>query len=334
MQAEGVSAVLCDTVRRGFNGAALVLVLAAQAASAQVTVTVGFDTSASALTANERNAITSHLQEAGRRWANTVAIGGPRSVDVTVSIGAIATASGASAVSSFVGTIAGRDTFEQGVAAEWRSGVDPNGAEADAGVTFGLDYLRNELWFDPDPQARSAPVPADRTDAMSVVLHEFGHILAYNGFADVDSGQPPATFWSIWDRWMIPGQPTVFTGPDAVASWGTPPDLTQGNINHWGNSVRVGAQAVDVETCANTTILWRVGAPIPRQCPAPGSVDAPASGSATRAIEAGGSLLYQLMNGIVFYRGTRYDISPLDVAVLQDVGFGIEQIFASGFEGP
>lgn len=315
--------------------AALTLAMAANPASAQVSVSVAFDASAGVLTATERSNVTSHLQEAGRRWGSVVALSGPRSVEVTVSVGAIATASGASLTSSFIGSIGGRDTFEQGVAAEWRTGVDPNGAAADAGVTFGLAYLRNELWFDPDPHARTAPVPLDRTDAMSVLLHEFGHILAYNGFADVDTGQPPPTFWSIWDRWMIPGQPTLFAGPATVARWGTMPELTTGNINHWGNPAP-GIGAALIEPCANTSPQWRDGVPVPRQCPAPGSVAAPASATPdpVQSTMTGGNLLDQLMNGVVFYRGTRYDISALDVAVLEDVGFTVERIFASGFDAP
>lgn len=313
--------------------AALVLTLAAHAAPAQVSVNVSFDASASVLTGSEKNAVTSHLQEAARRWAQTVILDGPRSVEVSVSLGAIATASGSSASSSFVGVIGGRDTFEQGVAAEWRSGIDPNGADADANVTLGLAYLRNELWFDPDPQARTVMVPADRTDAMSVMLHEFGHILAYNGFADASTGEPPATFWSIWDRWMIPGQPTRFSGPAVLASWGGMPELTIGNINHWGNPLRAFPAGFG-ETCAEATTLWREGAPMPSQCQAPASIDAPVSidAEAGRAIAGGDSLLSQLMNGVVFVRGSRYDISALDVAVMKDVGFAIERIFSDGFE--
>ncbi len=311
------------------------LLLAAAEAPAQVSFNIAFDASANVLTATEKNNVISHLQEAGRRWVGVLAIGGPRSIEITVFISNIPTASGASAVSSFVGTINGRETYEQGVAAELRLGTDPNGAAGDAIVTFGLAYLRNELWFDPDPQARTAPVPLDKTDAMSTALHELGHILAYNGFADVNTGQPPATFWSIWDRWMIPGQPTVFSGPNAVASWGSMPDLTTGNINHLGNPVSATA-GYALEPCAEQAIRWRDGAPIPRRCPAPGSIDAPPSAAAPQrdSRTGGASLIDQLMNGVVFYRGMRYDISDLDRGVLRDVGFTLDRILATGFDPP
>ena len=39
------------------------------------------------------------------------------------------------------------------------------------------------------------------------------------------------------------------------------------------------------------------------------------------------------MNGVVFYRGTRYDVSTLDIGVLVDVGLIVgDVIFADGFE--
>ena len=197
--------------------------LLAASAQAQVVFDVSFDATAAPLTAGERAQVESHLKEAGRRWAAAMAVTQPRSIQLRVGIAAISTANGGSLSTAFVGVVLGRNTFEQGVAHELRTGVDPNGAEPDGQVNFGLDYLRNELWFDPDPVARTAPVPAGRTDAMSVALHELGHIIAYNGWADLTTGVPPATFWSPFDRWMIPGAPTVFAGPVATPTWGSAP---------------------------------------------------------------------------------------------------------------
>lgn len=316
------------------TGVAALLLFGVESASAQVSFNIAFDTSANGLTVTEKNNITSHLQEAGRRWVNTLAISGPRSIEVIVAISNIPTASGASLITGYVGTVNGRDTYEQGVAAELRTGVDPNGSNNDAIVTFGLSYLRTELWFDPNPQARTAPVPIEKTDAMSTVLHEFGHILAYNGFADLNTGQPPATYWSTWDRWMIPGQPTLFSGPFSVAAWGSQPDLTIGNLMHWGNAAQA-ASGTGAVTCLDDFTRWQDGAPIPRRCLAPASINAPPSAAAYGAQSiAGGSLINELMNGVVFYRGSRYDISSLDLGALRDVGLTLDRIFAAGFDPP
>jgi PEP-CTERM motif len=44
------------------------------------------------------------------------------------------------------------------------------------------------------------------------------------------------------------------------------------------------------------------------------------------APRAGGDLIPDLMNGIVFYRGSRYQISALDLAIMQDVGLPVAAV--------
>jgi hypothetical protein len=313
----------------------LLCALASTAAvQAQVVFDVGFDASAGALTAGERAQVESHLKEAGRRWAAAMAVTQPRSIQLRVGIAAIPTANGGSITTAFVGVIQGRNTFEQGVAHELRTGVDPNGAEPDGQVNFGLDYLRNELWFDPDPVARTAPVPPGRTDAMSVALHELGHIIAYNGWADLTTGVPPPTFWSPFDRWMIPGSPTVFAGPVATPTWGSPPDVTTGNNKHWGNPALAAFAPPAGPRRPQPPVRWVDGRPMPPLgCDLPMSIDAPPSGSSGGGAHLlGASLVDQLMNGVVFVRGSRYDITTLDRATLLDVGALSDPIFASGFQ--
>jgi hypothetical protein len=306
----------------------------APSAQAQVVFDVEFDGSAGMLTAGERAQVESHLKEAGRRWAAAMSVNQPRSIQLRVGIAAITTANGGSLSTAFVGVIEGRNTFEQGVAHELRTGVDPNGTDADGQVNFGLDYLRNELWFDPDPVARTAPVPLDRTDAMSIALHEMGHIIAYNGWADLTTGVPPPTFWSPFDRWMIPGAPTLFGGPWAGSIWGGMPDLTTGNNKHWGNPQPDAQGAAAGPRHRHPPVRWIDGRPVPPlACELPLSIAAPAPGSAAAlALAQGASLIDQLMNGVVYYRGTRYDIAPLDIATLIDVGALSEPLFRNGFE--
>lgn len=297
----------------------------ASSASAQVATQVTFDASANVLDPAERDEIVSHTAEAMRRWSRLLAIDGPRSIEVRVSITDQATASAASAVGIPVGEAEGRQLLEQSVAYELRTGVDPNGADPDMYLQIGLDYLRNTLWFDPDPGARSAPVPSNRTDAMSTFLHEVGHAVAYNGWSDATTGIPPATLWSTFDRWMIPGSPTLFSGANAVAAWGVAPDLTTGNNKHWGNGTAIAAPRVEWQPAR--PVEWRNGLAVPPLAPAP-----PSMSPAVAGIAAQDSLILQLMNGVVFYSGHRYDISPLDVAVLRDVGLPLDALFANGFD--
>lgn len=310
---------------------ALAIMLIAPPACAQVTFPVSFDATAGVLTADEKARITTHIQEAGRRWVQVIGTTAPRSLEIQVRVADVPTANGASAATGFVATVGGRDMYEQGAAFELRTGTDPNGATPDAYVTFGLAYLRNELWFDPDPVARTQPVPANRTDAMSVALHELGHVLVYNGWADLVTGQPPATYWSTFDRWMQPGAPTVFTGAAAVQNWGAAPEVTTGNNKHWGNAATT-LGVPPVVPAVLPGVEWINGAPMPLPaCQLPPSVDAPPSADAP-TMRAGTSLIDELMNGVVFYRGTRYDITPLDRATLLDTGVRTDRLFASGFD--
>jgi hypothetical protein len=295
-------------------------------AIAQVTFNVSFDATAAALTNTERTNITSHIQEAGRRWSSLVAIDGPRSIEVEIGAAGIPTANGTSVTTFPVATNGSRTVYEQGLAYELISGTDPNATSPDVHFNFGLDYLRNQLWFDPDPTARTAAIPANRVDALSVILHEFGHALVYNGWSDLTTGVSPATYQSTFDFWTTPGAPSVFSGPVAIATWGTPPDLTTGNNKHWGNSG--DRPAPPPERIERTPVQWRDGAPVPQPISAPPAAERPAwkIGSPTA------SLIDELMNGVVFYYQTRYDISALDVAVLEDTGIPLDHIFGNGFE--
>lgn len=293
--------------------------------AAQVQFPVSFDATANGLTAPERAAITSHVQAAGQIWVRQLDLNAVRSIEVEIGINDTRpTANAGSVTSAFVAVINGRNTFEQAAAAELRSGVDPNNAAPDIRVTFNTNYLRNELWFDPDPTARVAAVPSNRTDAMSVALHELGHAFAYNGWGNLNTGVPPVDFWSTWDRWTTPGPPIFFDGPQALLASTTRPDQTTGNIFHWANpSAR--------QTIRRTQgpILWSDGVPLPQpvECEIR-SVNANASELRSFAAL---SLIGELMNGVVFLRGSRYKISALDRAVLRDLNLPTT-IFGSGFE--
>jgi len=305
---------------------ALCLFSIAPESRAQVQFPVAFEASAAVLTVPERAAITSHFQAAGAAWVRQLDLSAPRSIEVTVGIdNTRPTAGGSSVTSVFVGVIGGRETFEQAAAAELRGGVDPNGATADIRITFNINYLRNELWFDPDPFARSAAVPSNRTDAMSVALHELGHAFVYNGFANLNTGQSPPTFWSTWDRFTTPGPPIYFDGVQAVVAAGMRPEQTTGNIFHWANATAMAARP-SVST-PRFSLVEGVPQPHPVDCDLH-SIDA--NSPLARAL-ADTSLLGELMNGVVFIRGTRYKISSLDRAVLRDLNL-MTTLFGNGFE--
>jgi hypothetical protein len=225
------------------------------------------------------SAIDSHVGAALATWGASLT--GSANVAVRVDISsATPRATGTSATSGFVRAVGSYSIFEQGLAYELRTGIDPNGAAADVVLTFNPNYLTNELWFDPNPTLRNAAVASNRTDAMSVFLHEFGHAIGFNGWGDAVTGAPPATYRSTWDDLVsYNGANTFFNGARAVSLYGAPVPITYDNNFHLGNQAGPGA-----------------------------------------------NLIPDLMNGVVFNRGTRYNVSSMDLAILSDIGVGVVAI--------
>jgi hypothetical protein len=226
-------------------------------------------------------AIESHVLAAGALW--DVGIAGNAELEVEVNFdNTTARASGRSATSSYVSTIGSINVFEQGAAAEINNGIDPNGPAPDIQFYFNSTYIADELWFDPNPAASGASVPDDKTDALSVIVHEFAHAFGFNGWRDPFTGDLPADYMSTFDVFTVfDGVDFFFSGAEAVLLYGGDVPLTYGNIYHVGNAA-----------------------------PRPGS-----------------DLIPDLMNGVMYERGYRYDISALDFAMLSDVGLPIQ--FAS-----
>ena len=221
------------------------------------------------------DSITSHLQAAMAHWGRF--IDGSASFETEVLFdSSVATATGASVSSTFVETIGELTVFEQGMAGQIRTGIDPEPEKPDFRIQINPDYLRNELWFDTNPYLRTQPVPIDRTDAVSIFLHEIGHGLAFNGWRNPTTGElHPGNFASPYDLLTeFNGIVSFFTGPQAVALYGGPVPQTVGRFRHLGNDL-----------------------PFPGQ-----------------------DLTSDLMNGVDFFRGFRYDISDLNLAILEDVG--------------
>ncbi len=221
-------------------------------------------------------AIQSNLGAACARWAQVIdAPAGPVVITILVRVdNANPRASGHSEASAYVGTFDGVNTYELGAAYEARTGIDPNGAMQDAIITLNTAYTSSELWFDPNPAARTAPVPSNRTDAVSVFLHELGHVFMFNGWRDGLNGQLPSNYQSPFDRFSGFDGDFWFSGSTSQGLYGGGVPLTFGSAKHLGN-----------------------------QPPRPGS-----------------DLIPDLMNGVALYRGQRYDISTLDLAVGLDCG--------------
>jgi len=249
------------------------LVLLPVPAVAAPTYTVSFDDPGGNFAAYYSE-ITSNLLAAGADW-NRFLGGQPVTIDLQIGFDpSIGTANAANATNAVVGMNGQYSVLAQGVPFKLLTGKDLNGPLADARINIGSGYLANDLWFDPNPLARLSPVPVGKTDAVSVFIHELGHIFGMSGFLN-GSGLPSTFNISTFDEHVISvaGDP-FFDGSRAEAIYGGLVPLTFGNYPHLGNKPpRLGAD-----------------------------------------------LLGDLMNGVEFVTGSRYDISALDLAILADSG--------------
>jgi hypothetical protein len=148
--------------------------------------------------------IEAAVMAAGQQWARHIATEHDSSIEVVVDFAAVPTANGSSWVSSFLATRNGLTIYEQGAAAEIRTGVDPNQAEPDVGITIGESFLTDTLFFATD--VWGAPIPVTDVDGYSVILHELGHALVWNGWRDFTTVQLPADYASTFDELVNEGR--------------------------------------------------------------------------------------------------------------------------------
>jgi hypothetical protein len=205
---------------------------------------------------------------------------------------------GATAV-SLVDPVAGFTVVENGTLAEAKTGTDPNGAEADILVELNTETYLPTVFFDPSGAARTATLPADKEDFLSTALHELVHALGFQGYRTIfgadygeftiefpaGSGKFLASSYDVLTQFGSGDQADIlfFTGAKAQAAYGGPVPLT--------------SLGPDDATGEN---FFHLGNPM-------GSV--------------GADLIPDLMNGIVFFPGTRYVVGDLDLAVLADLGW-------------
>jgi Ca2+-binding RTX toxin-like protein len=182
-------------------------------------------------------ALAANAQAAASQWLSYIL--GQGSIRVQINIVELA-GDGANGHSPFmvpIGTVGGMTITDTGTAHELRTGVDNNGIDPDVEINVDPDYVFNHLWLDPNPGASSGAVPANRLDGYSMLLHEMGHALAFDGWRDWATGVLPGTTMSSYDQnVMLSGAHRYFIGANAQAVYGGPVPLNDGNYHHYGNT--------------------------------------------------------------------------------------------------
>jgi hypothetical protein len=185
------------------------------------------------------------------------------------------TANSASLFTTALYNIGPTSVFQQGAVNAVLNGAHNPSGPYDAVINIGTSYLTNELYFDPNP-ANVDGVPIDKTDAESILTHEFGHIFGFNGNRNHSTGQLLSNTESTFDALVsFLNNSPYFTGSNAENVYGVL------SLLQWA-----------------TFIMWVM------------------VGTRCRFDD----LSADLMNGVDFYRGIRYSISPLDAAIAADLG--------------
>jgi hypothetical protein len=198
-----------------------------------------------------------NLRAAAELWAER--LDGEASIEIVFRISSDANAgrgSGNSATVVKVKDYGANVIYEQGMAHEIRTGFDPNGDEPDVVIVLHPEYLKT-MWFDPHPKRRTAPVPSDRLDAVSVFMHELGHALAFNGWLDPATGELSGNAISTYDRHVLhDGTEFYFVGLEAIKHHGGPIPLSRkdNNYHHVGRA-KDGADAHLVNDLMNGLVF-------------------------------------------------------------------------------
>ena len=132
---------------------------------------------------------------------------------------------------------------QQSVPYEILTGEDITESDPDAILSLNAETLRNEMWFDPNPELRTAPIPRviDR-DFYSVVLHELAHVFGLLGNLNED-GTPFNEFILPYDEHVTVAENgrLFFNGPEAVRVYGGPVPLTPDHYFHVGTDTGAGS---------------------------------------------------------------------------------------------
>jgi hypothetical protein len=191
--------------------------------------------------------------------------------------------------------------FEPGPLSVINTGSNPGGP-VDLFLNINSSFVQNNYWFDPTPDNRvDETPPSGRTDFVSIVLHEIGHGLGIAGTRILNEGLNYGKF---------PGYESVF---DSLSFFGG-----DGNaLDSFGNPNPMffsGAHAMAL-----------FGAAVPLSHVGPGhplhSQDFYHFGTCGDPL----ILTASLMNGCSVPVGAdpRLEITALDKAVLQDIGYPI-----------
>jgi hypothetical protein len=250
---------------------------------------------------DDRELLLANFDAAVADWGRFIAARGVLKVELRVTM----THSGRFGGSSALFAPRGRHTFEGSGMYKLRTGRSLDRRKPDIVIEIEPNFMRANYWMDPRPSLRVDEVPPGKIDLVTVLAHELGHGMGFEGFRSLQTGEPPADGGlSLFDRFVdLKGAPT-FRGSKTVAAYGRPLPLTffashhRVQLEHKGHTYR--ANASPSQNIYHYGRFW------------PDQPDEPES--SFRGLMAG--VWVRPPDG----RGLRIRVGPLDAAILGDLG--------------
>jgi hypothetical protein len=203
--------------------------------------------------------VTGLLDEAFRLWSNALAGSAALSVRVEFGATSVGRAQGNWGNSAQLGTFAGFTIVAGAPSYELMTGTNLGGSNFDIRIELDPNYVRNELYLDPTPTTRG-DAPIGRVDGLSVMLHEIGHALGFNGYYNEATNTYAGNFKTTYDsRLTLINGEVFFDGPNVRALTGGPVPLTNNNYAHYGNSSAHPGSANDLLTGLMNGVTFHSG---------------------------------------------------------------------------
>lgn len=181
--------------------------------------------------------IASNVKAGMNNWTASL----PQNLTVRVVVrftgdGAGGPSTGRSVTNAYFHKDGGRNVYMEGLAAKLTGLIPAGNTAPDVDIYVNPGSLASELWFDPQPDARTAAVPGDKTDAVSLFTSLLGHALGFNGFYDQTTHTLPGDYVSAFDEQIVSsGSGFLFDGSSAAAVYGGPVPLYSGYLYSLGN---------------------------------------------------------------------------------------------------
>ncbi|MBX3390901.1 MAG: hypothetical protein KF691_15740 [Phycisphaeraceae bacterium] len=214
--------------RRGNAGAVLSLLCLASAAPAQVTLRVTFNDPENTL-APLSASIASNLHGAAALWSERLKGNTELWIEVLPD-SSVSNLSCRSFTWSYLDTIdGGIDIFETGASTHIRNGYPAASFDPDIVLKINPTFAVNDLWFDPAPFSRTAPIDSARFDAVSQFARGLGRAFAFDGWINGNDGTYSGNARSTFDQLIVfDGTNFSFIGDNAVAAYRAPVPVTFG----------------------------------------------------------------------------------------------------------